>query len=159
MKFHATMAAILASALLLGGCAAQLGNGSRTAGILGLKTQADQAYADGNRSQALADYQQYIGDVPNDGQAWTRIGNLHLMANQPQQAVNAYKKALAIDRNDMEALHNLAVVRLRQAHAAMLVEYNTLSPRSSRAQSLACSMAWLTLLEQGGNGPAPKCKP
>lgn len=159
MKFHASMATALLCALLLGGCAAQLGNGTRTAGILGLKARADRAYAEGNRSAALADYQQYVGDVTNDGQVWTRIGNLHLMANQPQQAVRAYKKALAINSNNVQALQNMSVVRLRQAHAAMLVEHNALPPNSPRAQSLACSMAWVTLLEQGGNGSTPRCKP
>ena len=151
--------AAAASVSVLGGCATQLGNGTRTVGVLELKAQAAKAYAAGDREAALSAYQRYVKSYPNDAMAWTRIGNLHLMANESQPAIDAYKKSLAIDRNQAEAWHNLSVVRLRQAHAAMLAEYHTLEPGSNRARVLTCRMAWMTILEQGGNRPMPSCKP
>lgn len=161
MKMRTLILALVAAAsvTLLGGCATPLGNGTRTVGILSLKAQAAKAYAAGDREAALSAYQRYVKTAPEDAMAWTRIGNLHLMANESQPAIDAYRKSLAINRNQPEAWHNLSVVRLRQAHAAMLAEYHALTPGSQRAQDLACRMAWLTVLEQGGNGVLPQCKP
>jgi cytochrome c-type biogenesis protein CcmH/NrfG len=159
MNRCAWMAGLLVGALALGGCAAQLGNGKRTVRVLDVKAQAAQAYAAGNRSAALSAYERYVRSAPGDALAWTRIGNLHLMANEAEPAIRAYKKALQLEPGDVEAMHNLALIRLRQAHATMLAEYNALAPTSPRAQALACRVAWLAVLEHEGDGKLPECKP
>ncbi len=150
---------MLLAAAAASGCAAQLGNGTRTVQVLQMKTRAEQAYAAGDRATALASYEAYVRAMPEDAAAWTRIGNLHLMANEPEPAEQAYRRALEINRGDTEALHNLALIRLRQAHATMQAEYGMLPPQSPQARQLACRLAWLAVLEKDSNGKQPECTP
>lgn len=105
--------------MFLAGCSAV---GARTEHALADRAAADQAYAKGDRAAALREYENFVRNAPEDAVAWTRIGNLHLIADQPEAAIAAYQVALRITPDDVEAMHNLGVIRLRQAQAVMQAE-------------------------------------
>lgn len=67
------------------------GGGGQTAAIpMGSGSPADY-------SQRIAQAEKIVAQEPNNYQAWVQLGNDYFDTEQPQKAVNAYAKALAID--------------------------------------------------------------
>ncbi len=62
--------------------------------------------------------------APNDPETWFYLGNLYARTNRPEQATQAYQKALMLNSGDAKAWHNIGVVRLREAWAAFIQAHN-----------------------------------
>jgi cytochrome c-type biogenesis protein CcmH/NrfG len=82
--------------------------------------EADRAYASGDIRRAADLYASIVQRVPEDADAWFRLGNAQFRLQRPDEAVVAYQRAIAIRPDHARALYNLAVVRLKQAQAAMI---------------------------------------
>ena len=98
------------------------------ADLVTINREAELAYESGEAAKAEALYKSLVRKMPNDAETWFRLGNLYARNNRPDEAANAYQKALLANNADPRAWHNLGVVRLRQAWAAMLQAYDNLRP-------------------------------
>jgi Flp pilus assembly protein TadD len=138
--------------LLLAGCASHAPRADRAGALAGLETRAAQDYAAGRYAQALAAYRQLVEQVPKDPQLWFRLGNVQTRLQQLDGAADAYLKVLALSPRDAKAMHNLGVVRLRQAEAAFAQSAASAGATQpalrSRSARLADGIARLS-------GPAP----
>jgi tetratricopeptide (TPR) repeat protein len=61
------------------------------------------------QSRLFAD-EQATGKDPNNPQAWTALGNDYFDDHQPQKAVDAYAKSLALDPNNPDVLTDQGVM-------------------------------------------------
>ncbi len=66
-----------------------------------------------NLNKALESQRRLVTDHPQDPAALNDLGNLLLLADQPEQAEEAYRKALELDPNKVTALFNLALLQQR----------------------------------------------
>lgn len=115
----------LAGALLVAGCAGGPGRASAP-GQPALGPEVDliskQQFAgqenEASRSEVL--YQALLRKVPNDAETWFRLGNLYAANNLAEPAVAAYNRTLMADNSHARAWHNLAVIKLREAYAALI---------------------------------------
>ena len=127
------MAPLLA-ALLLAGCAAGMGgqNGpmvqSPQAGETELLTRPQFSANDGEAARTETLYISVLRRVPNEAETWFRLGNLYANNNRPDPAAAAYNRALLADNGNSKAYHNLGIIRLRQAYAALLQGQLTVDP-------------------------------
>lgn len=120
-------------ALLLGGCA----HGPAVPDAAGLAARAQTAYQAGRTAEAIADYQILTQNLPTDPLPWFRLGNLYARSGQADAAVHAYREALLRDPRLAPAWHNLGIVRLRQAQAALLETQGLLPASDPLAQDSA----------------------
>jgi tetratricopeptide (TPR) repeat protein len=110
--------AVATIAIALAGCAGHAAKPAGANALAGLETHAAQDYAAGRYPQAQAAYQQLVEAIPKDPQLWFRLGNVQTRMQQLDAAADAYLHVLALAPHDAKAMHNLGVVRLRQAEAA-----------------------------------------
>jgi cytochrome c-type biogenesis protein CcmH/NrfG len=103
---------------MLAGCATS--PTSRLATTVDRQRQADRAYVEGNLAQALSGYQSLTRAMPQNADFWFRLGNVYARLKRPDEAVDAYQHALAIEPGHAKAWHNLGIIRLRQAEAAFV---------------------------------------
>jgi cytochrome c-type biogenesis protein CcmH/NrfG len=80
---------------------------------------AVQAYESGGDARAEMLLQGLLRVSPNDPENWFRLGNLYARTDRPKQAVEAFEHSLMLRTSDARVWHNLAVVRIRQAQAAV----------------------------------------
>lgn len=120
-----SMVWLLIGMLALAGCAGADQVRGSPVELGRLEQQATQAYAAGHYTQALTAYQQLAARVPGQAEVWFRLGNVQTRLEQLDQAADAYLHALALDPHDAKAMHNLGVVRLRQAEAAFAQSANS----------------------------------
>jgi cytochrome c-type biogenesis protein CcmH/NrfG len=129
MKFDrsrlARLAAALLSAAALAGCAAGAGQGGALAQAAStpeseLLTRAQFTANDGEAARTEALYIAVLRKVPSEADTWYRLGNLYANNNRPEPAAAAYARALLADNGNARAYHNLAIIRMRQAYAALL---------------------------------------
>lgn len=122
---NARAALVLAAALLLAGCASSPFHRQSSASALtpqaydAMQQSAAAAYAEGNAPAAIALYTQLVQQSPSDAQAWRRLGNLELLAGRDAEALLAYEHAVQLGGADAGVWHNVAVIRLHQAQAAL----------------------------------------
>ncbi|MCK9382153.1 MAG: tetratricopeptide repeat protein [Sulfuritalea sp.] len=88
--------------------------------LITINREAELAYESGEAAKAEALYKNLARRMPNDSETWLRLGNLYARNNRPDEAANAYQRALMANNADPRAWNNLAMVRLRQAWAALL---------------------------------------
>lgn len=121
----------LISLIFLGGCATNIATAIRgldnDPDVITINREALVAYESGEDAKAEALLKSLVRRMPNDGEAWFRLGNLYARTNQAELAAHAYEKALLVASGDARIWQNLGVVRLRQAWAAML-QANALLP-------------------------------
>jgi len=99
------------------GCASSPGKSE----LVQLNEAAQQAYGEGRLKEAQALYTKLSKAVPEDPEIWFRLGNIYARNERLlDEAVDAYLKALEYDLRYGEAWHNLGVVKLRQAAAALM---------------------------------------
>ncbi len=129
------MRAAALAVLLAAACAGCAGGNSweakpldPDADLVTINREAELAYESGEAAKAEALYKSLVRRMPNDGETWFRLGNLYARANRPDEAANAYQRALLANNADPRAWHNLGVVRLRQAWASMLQAHEYLKP-------------------------------
>jgi cytochrome c-type biogenesis protein CcmH/NrfG len=87
--------------------------------LMALQESAAVAYAQGNAPAATGLYTQLLQSAPNDVHAWHRLGNLELLDDHYAQALIAYEHVLQLGGGNAGVWHNVAVIRLRQAQAAL----------------------------------------
>jgi Flp pilus assembly protein TadD len=123
---RAALGAVLCASLLASGCAmlsdAQHGN------IYDLRREAQMAYGASEDERAEKLLLGLSRAAPNDPETWFYLGNLYARTNRPEQATDAYQKALMLNSGDPRAWHNIGVVRLREAWAAFIQAYNASTP-------------------------------
>ena len=122
------IARLLAAVLV---CAVGAGCGgmeTRSVGedLVRMQQEAQAAFDSGENARAEALYKGLIRSTPNDAETWFRLGNLYARTDNPDQAVSAYLTSLSLNGSDARGWHNLGIVRLRQAWAALL-RANTLT--------------------------------
>lgn len=104
--------------------------------ILQTQQQADQAYTSGDMAGSIALYQKLTVAVPQEAEYWYRLGNAYARLQQPDEAVDAYQQAIKRNGAHARAWHNLAIVRMRQAQAALIVSVSSAAKDDPiRAQS------------------------
>jgi tetratricopeptide (TPR) repeat protein len=106
------------------------------ADLVTINREAELAYESGEAAKAEALYKSLVRKMPNDAETWFRLGNLYARANRPDEAANAYQRALLANNADARAWHNLGVVRLRQAWASMLQAHDNLKPDQALYQAV-----------------------
>jgi len=117
--------ATLAATVLLGGCGTTVVSSALRAidnepDLISINREAELAYESGEAAKAEALYKSVVRRMPNDAETWLRLGNLYARNNRPDEAAHAYQKSLMANNAEARAWNNLAVVRLRQAWAALL---------------------------------------
>jgi cytochrome c-type biogenesis protein CcmH/NrfG len=95
-------------------------NDSHALDLISINAAAQLAAEGDETAKAEALYKSLVRRVPNDSETWLRLGNLYAKNNKPDEAVGAYQRALIANGREARAWNNLAVIRLRQAWAALL---------------------------------------
>ncbi|MDB5809183.1 MAG: tetratricopeptide repeat protein [Betaproteobacteria bacterium] len=113
--------------------------------IVKMQREAQAAFDNGEDMRAEVLFKALARSIPNDAETWLRLGNLYARTNNPDQAVDAYLKVLALNSSDSRAWNNLGVVRLRQSWAA-LIRANRLADQKDPA--FATSSEIVKALEQ-----------
>ena len=165
------IAVALFVALLLGGCAdspfrkqSDVANRISPQALMALQESAAVAYAQGNAPGAIGLYTQLVQSAPNDVQAWHRLGNLELLDEHYAQALLAYEHVLQLGGGNAGVWHNVAVIRLREAQAALnQVQAQAPSPANAMlransaraAQALPRVLALLSPQPEERSAPAP----
>ncbi|MDB5764473.1 MAG: tetratricopeptide repeat protein [Herminiimonas sp.] len=93
-----------------------------------MRREAQAAYAGSEDERAEKLLLGLTRAVPNDAETWFYLGNLYARTNRPEQATQAYQKALMLNSGDSRAWHNIGVVRLREAWAAFIQAYDLSTP-------------------------------
>jgi len=134
---RAAGAAVLACAIGAG-CG---GLETRSAGedLVKMHQAAQAAFDSGENARAEVLYKGLVRAMPNDAETWFRLGNLYARTDNADQAVSAYLTSLSLNGNDPRAWHNLGVVRLRQAWAALL-RANTLTAPPEPIHAMSTEM-------------------
>ncbi|HTH95259.1 MAG TPA: tetratricopeptide repeat protein [Rhodocyclaceae bacterium] len=109
--------AAFAAATVLSGCAVFRPS---TEDMLTMQDHALRAYDQGDDAKAESLYLGIIKQAPDDAESWFRLGNLYARSDRPDNAAEAYQRALLLNPNDERAWYNLGVIRQRQAHAAFI---------------------------------------
>lgn len=81
---------------------------------------ANQAYATGDIRTAAELYESVVAAMPDDADAWYRLGNARFRLQKLDDASTAYERSIKLRPDHAQALYNLGVVRLKQAQAAMV---------------------------------------
>jgi len=126
--------------------------------LITINQEAQLAYEGGELAKAEALYRSLARRMPNDAETWLRLGNLYARSNRPDEAANAYQRALMADNAEARAWHNLGVVRLRQAWASMIQAQASVKPKDSLApqvDSLLDHLGKLPQLEAEPRKPSP----
>ncbi len=150
--------------LILAGCSAINGHED----VYAMSKEAAIAFDNQEDAKAEQLYKGLVKQAPNDAENWFRLGNLYARTNHPDQAVEAYQRALMADGNNPKIWHNLGVVRLRQAWAS-LIQAETLAPPDGslhdETQSLVKTLGELPALggtpsmNTGGSKDSPPTTP
>ena len=166
MERDVRLAALLAAAAACAGCAT--GNDYEAkpldpdADLVTINREAELAYESGEAAKAEALYKSLVRRMPNDSETWFRLGNVYARNNRPDEAANAYQRALLANNADARAWHNLGVVRLRQAWASMLQAHENLRPDMPLYESVEAVLKQLEkipLIDADARLPAGEKKP
>lgn len=82
-----------------------------TAAVLALVAAFAFAAVPGNLGKAIEAQRKLAAERPQDPAVLNDLGNLLVLAEQPDQAEEAYRKALELDPDKVTALFNLALLR------------------------------------------------
>lgn len=155
------MACALSSGMLLIGCAST-GNDRQLVNLVSTQRQAELAYAKGDWSQALADYQLLTKAAPKQAEYWFRLGNVQFRQGQPDSATDSYLHALQIDPKLSDAWFNLGIVRLRQAQAAFVQAAQLGKPSDpvqQRSIDMVDGISHMTDVKSGQTDSPPSTQP
>lgn len=124
---------ILLSALL-GGCAQSPVDEVKQ--TFSMKAQADAYYAKRDCANAMPLYRRLNDDIPNYTEGWLRIGNCQVFLNNLDDAVLAYRQAIARDPGYVKAWHNLAQVQARMLGQTVSEMYRSVDPTDPMAKEV-----------------------
>ena len=122
--------ALMAGLIALEGCAGHgtLPEPPRVPDVEQREREANLAYARGDIQHAADLYESIVEALPDDADAWFRLGNARFRLQKPDDAVVAYGRAIQIRPDHARALYNMGVVRLKQAQAAMIASAQSGKP-------------------------------
>ncbi len=125
MATRLILAATLFACLVAGCASAPSAPASKLANVIGQEQAADKAYMAGDMQSSITLYRELTREVPQESDYWYRLGNAYARLQLPDEAVNAYQEAIKRNAAHARAWHNLGVVRLRQAQAALITSANS----------------------------------
>jgi superkiller protein 3 len=111
-------------------------------------------YSKGNLAEALEAFQEAEKDYPNDPRLRNAFGLIYIQQKQYQQAINEFKRALALDPNFFEANNNLGTTySYMQNWDEAITEYRKLTNEPLyRTPELAYYNLGLALMERQWDG-------
>jgi Flp pilus assembly protein TadD len=112
--------------LLLAGCGSLMPTSTESA--LDIQKNALLAYEGGEDAKAEALYLGLVRISPSDAETWLRLGNLYARSGRPDNAADAYQRALLLAPNDARLWYNLGVIRQRQALAGFIQALQSSKP-------------------------------
>ena len=141
--FHLRFLLFLALALFIAGCAP---SGPRA--LLKGKKLLER----GDYAGAVAQFKTATSLLATNAQAWNYLGVACQYAGQPTDAVTAYQRALALDRDLMEAHYNLGCLWLEQnkpdAAESEFTAYTLRRPRRRKAGSSSASRSFNRMMSR-----------
>jgi len=84
-----------------------------TATVATGQPQAQAAKLTAEQTQQLLQLELEVQKNPNNIEAWTNLGHLYFDSDQPDKAINAYTKSLALAPNNPDVLTDLGVMYRR----------------------------------------------
>ncbi|HEY6509202.1 MAG TPA: hypothetical protein VIY56_14370 [Vicinamibacterales bacterium] len=159
-----TRAARTTAVALCAAVAACGGMETRSTGedLVRMQQEAQAAFDSGEDARAETLYKGLTRAMPNDPETWFRLGNLSARTNNPDQAVHAYLASLSLNGTNARAWHNLGVVRLRQAWAALLRANGQAAvndPIHAMSGEMIRTLEKLPYVSEGSGKPAPAAAP
>ncbi len=128
---------------LLSGC---VSNPARENGgsddLLQLRQQAAATYQVHDYQKALPLYERLVEAIPGDALLWFRLGNLRARAAQPDQAIEAYRKAVQLNPALDRAWHNMLILYLRQATNSLTRMLQYADPKGAAVSTGARVVRW-----------------
>lgn len=121
---------------------------SEQGSIYDLRREAQIAYAGEQDERAEKLLLGLSRAAPNEAETWFYLGNLYARTNRPEQAAQAYQKALMLNSGDAKAWHNIGVVRVREAWASFIQAHNLApanDPMRAKLESLITAMEKIPL--------------
>lgn len=88
--------------------------------ILENQQRAQIAYEEGNWEVASEEYIALTEKTPNDAEVWFRLGNVFARMQRPDDAITAYRTAIARNPKNAKIWHNLGIIQLRQASSTFV---------------------------------------
>lgn len=105
-----------------------------------LLSRAEKAIADNDLEQAVMLYEKLANFYPNSSLAHNRLGYAHYLRGNDSRAIYSFQQALALDRNNDQALHNLLLASGRQAD--LLAQRNSFSESTRVLDDLISTYSW-----------------
>lgn len=96
--------------------------------IYQLVSDADNAYRISEYTRAEMLYRKITQVMPEDANAFFRLGNIYARQNKPEMAINSYREAILRDSGQAKYFNNLAVVFLMQAEHALTLASEKAKP-------------------------------
>ncbi|HET8790139.1 MAG TPA: tetratricopeptide repeat protein [Modicisalibacter sp.] len=124
---------------LLSGCAGLAGPGSvKSANLVHLWSEGNDAYTLGNFEAARANYEKLIAAAPDNVLALVRLGNIDYRLGDLAGARDYYQRALKIEPRQPQVHYNLAMVELSVArrHLGNYITASDLSAAGSPVSDL-----------------------
>lgn len=151
-------AGVLLVAAALSACSST-GNGNKPAlqrsavatqsDVFALSAMARQAYQESRWIEAVTLYQRVVEQVPNDADAWFRLGNTFAQQGNFERAINAYERSLQSNHEQPKAWFNLSTAYLLNAQAAMRTAYRGLHPGDPARQMISHRLSALDSVVHG----------
>lgn len=130
----------------LSGCATNTqGTAVQASEFERLLARANAAYTEARFDDAERLLVEVTSRYPTIAPAWFRLGNVYYRTGRYPAAVRAYEQALLYDQNHVNAWHNLALTRIRQAEEIVERGLAMTSLEQPERQALAALRATLQL--------------
>ena len=146
---------LLGASVALSACASFGGKAPAVApaDLKATTAQAEDSYAKADWANAARQYAVLVQHVPQDANLWFRLGNAYARAEQPDQAITAYREVLVRDGAYAKAWFNMGIVQLREAANSFLkMETNVPEGDPLRVQA---EQAYVAIMKIIGDGNAP----
>ena len=125
--------ALPALLLILSGCST---TGTETFKVLDLNRLADQAYREKRCDEAITLYSRLAKQLPRNTESFLRIGNCHARNVRQNDAIEAYKNALARDPYYSKAWYNLGLIQAQMLGQTMAEMGSYIDPADSSMDGL-----------------------
>lgn len=105
-----------------------------------LKARADKAMSSGDLETAVILYEKLANFYPNSSEAHNSLGLAHFQKKNDPRAIYSFRRALSLDRNNDQALHNLILASGRQADA--FARNNQFAESEQELSEMIASYSW-----------------
>lgn len=126
-------AVLMATLLILSGCVTPV---SPTQKVLDLDILANQAYRENRCDEAIELYSKLAKQLPKNTQSLLRIGNCHARNLRQDDAISAYKEAVARDPYYSSAWYNLGLIQAQMLGQTMAQMGSYLDPADSSMDAM-----------------------